>query len=234
MSDETRVAVVTGASRGIGRATVELFRREGVRAIGLARGFDDSESTRKCDVTDEREVASVFAELMSVYGRLDILVNCAAITSRTDPLSITVDEWEAIYRTNVIGTYLCTREAIRAMKPRKYGKVVNVSSIAGRSYSRTASAAYTCSKYAVIGLTRHLAAHFGSEGINVNCVCPAQTRTETLVANVPSAELDALATTIPLGRIAEPDEIAQAILFLASDAASYLNGAIVDINGGQL
>lgn len=183
---------------------------------------------------DERAVERIFAELVSTFGRIDILANCAGIASIGDPLGLPVEEWEAVLRTNLTGTYLCCRYALIPMRERHYGKIINVSSIAGRSYSRTASVAYTCSKYAVIGLTRHLAASFGKDGININCVCPSQTKTEMLISNVPQAELDRLATSVPLGRLAEPEEIAQTIFFLASDAASYINGAVIDVNGGQL
>lgn len=233
-SNKGQVAVVTGASRGIGKATADLLRRKSVTTIGISRSLADTGWTRRCDVRDERAVERIFAELVSTFGRIDILANCAGIASIGDPLGLPVEEWEAVLRTNLTGTYLCCRYALIPMRERHYGKIINVSSIAGRSYSRTASVAYTCSKYAVIGLTRHLAASFGKDGININCVCPSQTKTEMLISNVPQAELDRLATSVPLGRLAEPEEIAQTIFFLASDAASYINGAVIDVNGGQL
>lgn len=233
-SDGPLVAVVTGASRGIGRATADLFTTQGITTIRLARHFGNAEGTRRCDVGDEPSVRRVFEELFTTAGTIDILVNCAGIASVGDPLNLAVQEWEAVFRTNVIGSYLCCRYALPAMRERHYGRIVNVASIAARSYSRSASVAYTSSKYAVIGLTRHLAAHFGKDGININCVCPSQTRTEMLMATVSEADQRHLAQTVPLGRLAEPEEVARVIAFLVSDAASYINGAVIDVNGGQL
>lgn len=229
-----RVAVVTGASRGIGRATVGLLAGRGVTTIGLARGMADSDRTRQADVSDEEDVAGVFDDIVSAFGRIDILVNCAGVASTGDPLALSVGDWEAVLRTNLIGTYLCCKGALPVMRRQRFGRIVNVASVAGRSYSRTASVAYTASKYGVVGLTRQLAATFGHEGITVNCVAPSQTETEMLVAATTQDQRDALAAANPLGRLAEPLEVAETIAFLASDAASYINGAILDVNGGVL
>jgi 3-oxoacyl-[acyl-carrier protein] reductase len=228
------VAVVTGASRGIGKATADLLREQGVMTFGISQHIENTDWTRQCDVRDEDSVSSAFRELVSTYGQIDILVNCAGVVSTKGPLDLSVQEWETVLGVNLIGTYLCCKHAILNMRSRQYGKIVNVSSIAGRSHSRTASVAYTCSKYGVIGVTRQLAATFGKEGININCVAPSQTMSEMLMANIPKEQLDALASSNPLGRLSEPREVAQTICFLTSDAASYINGAVIDVNGGQL
>lgn len=232
--DGKRLAVVTGASTGIGKVTAELLRSQGIATVGISRRLEDASWTRRCDVTDEKSVERVFQEILSTFGGIHILVNCAAIVSTAGLLDVSVQDWEIVLRTNLIGTYLCCKHAIIHMRGRRWGKIVNVSSIAGRSYSRTASVAYTCSKYGVIGLTRHLAATFGKDGININCVAPSQTLTETLLINVSKAQLEELASSNPLGRLADPKEVAQTICFLVSDAASYINGAVIDVNGGQL
>jgi 3-oxoacyl-[acyl-carrier protein] reductase len=235
MSDNgRRVAVVTGASSGIGKATAEQLKNKGIITVGLSRSFQDGDSTRRCNVGDETSVRQVLQELVTTFGRIDILVNSAGTVSTTDPLNLDVEEWERILGVNLIGTYLCCKHAIIHMRRRRYGKIVNISSIAGRSYSRTASLAYTCSKYGVIGLTKHLAASFGRDGININCVAPSQTLTETLLANVSKEDIDRLAASNPLGRLADPAEVVHTICFLVSDAASYINGAVIDVNGGQL
>ena len=233
-SDGKRFAVVTGASGGIGKVTTEILRRHGINTIGISRRIEDTEWTRRCDVRDGDTVQQVFNEIVSTLGQIDILVNCAAVVSIGDPLQISAKEWEEVLQANLLGTYFCCKHAIVHMRPRRYGKIVNVASIAGRSYSRTASVAYTCSKYAVIGLTRHLAASFGKDGININCVAPSQTLSDTLIANISRSQLDALAASNPMGRLAGPEEVAKSIYFLASDAASYINGAVLDINGGQI
>ncbi len=233
-SDGKRVAVVTGASSGIGKVTADLLSKQGITTIGLSRRVEDTHLTRRCDVRDEQLVRAVFGDIIAGFGHIDILINCAGIVSQSDPLAVPVEEWDAVLRTNLVGTYLCCKHAIPTMSAQRFGRIVNVSSIAGRSYSRTASIAYTCSKYAVVGLTRQLAASFGREGITINCVCPSQTKSEMLLTNVAPEQIDALVASIPVGRLAEPEEVAQVICFLASDAASYINGAAVDVNGGQI
>lgn len=235
MSTETpRIAIVTGASSGIGKATAQLLRERGVRAIGLSRRAGDDEGSRRCDVRSEDEVAKVFDEIAATFGGIDILVNSAGEASTAPPLDLNADEWESVFRTNVFGTWFCCRHAIRHMLPRGQGRIVNVGSIAGRSYSRSASVAYTASKYSVVGLTRHLAAAFGKDGITVNCVAPSQTETEMLIRNLPEERRRELAAGNPLGRLARPREVAEAIAFLIGDGASYINGAVIDVNGGLL
>lgn len=234
MSDNRRIAVVTGASRGIGKVVVELLRSRAVAAVGMARRLADAEATVRCDVREERSVARAFQRVRDRFGRIDILINCAGVVSTGDPLRVSAAEWEAMLRTNLIGTYLCCQQAIRSMVKQRYGKIVNVSSIAGRSHSRSASVAYTSSKYGVIGLTKQLAVHFGRDGLNINCVCPSETESEMLLRAVPRPRRLALAKANPLGRLARPMEIAQVIGFLVSDEASYVNGAVIDVNGGLL
>ena len=232
--DSPNVAVVTGGSRGIGKATVNLFREQGWTVLAISRSLQDTAQTRSCDVGDEDAVRRVFEEIVTDLGKIDFLVNCAATASTERAMDSTATGWEEVLRTNLIGTFLCSKYALKDMLKRRFGKIVNVSSIAGRSYSRTASVAYTSSKYGVIGLTRQLAAEFGPEGINVNCVCPSQTKTDMLVSKISEQKIKELQALVPLRRLAEPEEIARTILFLVSKGASYLNGAVIDINGGQL
>ena len=230
-NDAQRVAVVTGGRSGIGKATAKLLVTRGFVAICISRTIDDNDTNWRCDVGDEDAVCRVFSEIENRFGRLDVLVNAAGIVSLSGPLDLTVQDWMNVMRTNVIGTYLCCKHAIPLMQRRRYGKIVNISSIATRGYSETASVAYTASKYAVNGLTRQLAANFAKDGICVNCVCPSQTKTEMLAA-VPVERLERRASRTAVGRLAEPEEVAEAIAFLASHGASYINGALLDVNGG--
>lgn len=228
-----RVAVVTGASGAIGRATVDWFARHDILAIGLSRRAATSATTRACDVRREDDVERVMADIDATFGRIDILVNAAGVVSLAAPLALSSEDWDEVLHTNLVGSYFCAKHALGPMRRGGFGRIVNVGSIAGRATSRTSSVAYTCSKYGVIGLTRQLAQSFGREGIRVNCVCPSQTESDML-AGVPAEAIAALGAANPVGRIAKPEEVAAAIGFLASDDASYVNGAILDVNGGQL
>ena len=236
MSSETqRIAIVTGASQGIGKAANAMLSRDGFLTVGLSRGLNNSPSTRRCDVREEDSVAEVFGEVADTLGRIDVLVNCAGIAAkRGDPLDVSRDEWQTMFETNLLGTYHCSKYAIRQMQKSRYGRIINLASVAARSYSKTASLAYTCSKYGVVGLTRQLAAVFGKDGITVNCVAPSQTLTDLLLPNVTPETLDQLKKSNPLERLANPNEVAETICFLASEGASYINGSVVDVNGGLI
>ena len=229
---KARVAVVTGGSSGIGKATAELLGRRGVTAVRLARRLDDAETALHCDVRDEQQVFRAFRLVLERFGRVDILVNCAGAAAKADSLSVTREQWDQMLGTNLIGTYHCCREALKVMQRQGWGRIINISSIAGRSYSRTASVAYTCSKYGVIGLTRQLAAEFGKHGVTVNCVCPSETKSEMLLEHLSVERIRELSGANPIGRLAEPNEVAEVIAFLASEGASYVNGAVLDVNGG--
>lgn len=234
MSNNEKIVVVTGASTGIGKATAELFKERGFTVINLSRSLPDTKFSRCCDVTNSKKVADVFQKLLGTFEKIDVLVNSAGVAATTDPLQISLEEWDVIFKTNVVGSYLCCQQVLPSMCERRYGQIVNVSSLAGRSYSKSSSVAYTASKYAVIGLTRQLAAHFGPMNIRINCICPSHTETEMLMKHVTLKRQAEIAADIPLKRLAKPKEVAESIFFLASDAASYVNGAILDVNGGSL
>lgn len=233
-SSLTRVAAVTGGSSGIGEATADLFTRQGYVTVRLSRRLSDGVHTARCDVRSASSVAKAFRRILQRFGRLDVLVNCAGIASFGDPLRLTTEEWEQVLGTNLLGTFLCCQQALRPMQRQRYGRIVNIASIAARSHSASASVAYTSSKYGVVGLTRQLAAQFGRGGLTVNCVCPSETLTEMLQRRVSPARRRALAAMHPLGRLGRPEEVAHVIAFLASEDASFVNGAVVDVNGGLL
>jgi NAD(P)-dependent dehydrogenase (short-subunit alcohol dehydrogenase family) len=226
--------VITGASKGIGRAIFKLLIDRDINAIGISRNIEQTENTRQCDIRNEEDVKSLYAELLDTYGQVDILINNAGIVTHGDILETSLEEWDKVHRTNLTGAFLCSKYILGHMKMRKYGKIVNISSIAGRFRSSMASVAYTCSKYGLIGLTRQLAYHYAPYGININCVCPSQTRTPMLVESFSKERIQALVENIPAGRLAEPEDVAEAVYFLCSNAANYINGAVLDVNGAQL
>lgn len=223
-----KIAAVTGGTEGIGKAVAALLRRRGWRVIVLSRGSRDGRNSRRLDVSIEGSVSGVFRAL----GRVDALICCAGVAETASALSVAADDFERTLRVNTVGSYLCAKAVLPGMRRRRFGRVVFLGSIAGRTYSRTASPAYTASKHAIIGLTRQLAAFVARDRVTVNCVAPSQTETDMLRAAMPVARRKALAAAHPMGRLARPEEVADAVVFLVGDGASYVNGAVIDVNGG--
>ena len=178
---------------------------------------------------------SIF-EIIKSKNKIDILVNNASIAVEGTLDKLDENDWDKVMDTNVKSYFLCTKEVINGMIKRKYGKIINVSSIAGRDKSILLGAAYSTSKAAVIGFTRHVASEVGKFGINVNCICPSQTYTPMLkeIFKKNQGLEDIVKNRNPLGYIADPKQISSVILFLASDESNYINGSIIDINGGVL
>lgn len=242
-----KVVFVSGGSKGIGFASAERFFREGATVcIGSRSAQNVSRAVKKLkkaggraygeegDFSKESEVVRVFNRVTARFGRIDILINAAGISVPAKIEDITVAEWNYILNNNLSNTFLACKHVLKHMKRKRYGKIVNVSSIAGRFRSKLAGIHYTCAKAAVIALTKQLAAEVGKFNINVNVVCPSQTRTQMLKPFLSKEVEHALVKSIPLGYLASPAQQADVILFLASDQASYMTGAVVDVNGGQL
>jgi NAD(P)-dependent dehydrogenase (short-subunit alcohol dehydrogenase family) len=241
--DEPRTVVVTGGAKGIGRAVVQRFADAGDRVIAMGRDREalaalDVEA-RVCDVTDEAAVESVFAEL----GDVDVLVNSAGIGESASLAETTLHSWGEHLAVNATGAFLCMRAVVPGMRSRGAGAIVTVASTAGR-VGVPYTSAYSASKHAVVGLTRAVASELAGTGVRVNAVCPTFVRTEMTertIANIVArtgrtaeqAEA-ALAASSPLGRLLEPDEVADAIVFLASPAAAAITGQAVVIDGGGI
>jgi 3-oxoacyl-[acyl-carrier protein] reductase len=169
------------------------------------------------------------------FGTLDILVNNAGVLRVTAPVEdISEEEWDLIINVNLKGVFLFSRAVLPIMRAKRYGKIVNISSSAGRSTSELGGAHYTVSKAGVLGLTRHTAREYGRYGINVNSICPGLVETPMIREKASQDRLDHWLAQIPLGRFAEPREEADLVLFLASDEAAYITGATIDFNGGSL
>ncbi len=227
-----KVAIVTGASRGIGEAIVKEFKKCNIDVVGVSRSINGSNNV-PCDITDEKSVQDLVWHTADTFGRIDILVNCAGIATRTNILDMDVDEWRNTMETNLTGPFLMCKHVIPHMMKNRFGRIINIGSIAGISRSKTASVAYTCSKHGMTGLTKQLAPEYAKYGITVNCLCPSQTETKMLLDNMSHEhEMDQLSNANPSKRLAWPQDIANAATFIASESAEYINGAIIPITGG--
>ena len=233
-NSKSTIAIVTGSSRGIGKSIKNKLETKGITVIGVYRNAKEDKFDKKCDVGEETDVKNLVNDVINEYGKIDVLINNAGIVTRTDISKTKLSDWNNVLSTNLTGPFLLCKYVLPHMKNQQYGKIVNVSAIAARSYSKTASVEYTVSKYGLIGLTKQLAYKYGQFGINVNCICPSQTKTEMLINNLTTKEILNIEKHIPLGKIAEPEQIAEVVNFLCSDQSSYIHGSVIDINGGQI
>jgi len=245
---EGRVAIVTGAARGMGEAVAKALAANG--AIVVVNDININEAKRvsqeiidrnqqaiafQADVSNYKQVAEMVDVILQKYGRIDILVNNAGILRRRGSIEEIDDkEWDLVMNVNAKGVFNCSKAVIKIMKKQRSGKIVNISSSAGRSTSELGGAHYTASKAAVLGLTRHLAREVAPFGINVNAVCPGLIDTPMVRENTSPDEMVAQIKAIPMGRLGTPEEVADLVLFLVSDASSYINGATIDIGGASL
>jgi 3-oxoacyl-[acyl-carrier protein] reductase len=239
-----KVALVTGASQGIGRATALALAEAGAKTAVAARSADKlaslvSEIEAKggeaflvtMDVADAAQVKSGFQQVLAKFGKLDILVNNAAITRDTLALRMKLEDWDAVLRTNLTGAYLCIQQALGAMLKQRSGRIINLSSVVAET-GNAGQANYVASKAGLIGLTRAIAVEVASRNITVNAVAPGFI--ETPMTEPLSQELkDKMKAMIPLGRFGAGREIATAIVFLASDEAGYITGQVLEVNGGM-
>lgn len=241
-------AIVTGAASGIGAALCRLLARSGAQltlvdrdSAGLERVKADCEKLSsgvplsvQVDVSHATEIQSMISQSLDQFHKIDFLVTSAGVLYRRPFLEIDLDEWDEVMATNVRGVFLCNQLVVAQMLKQGGGRIVNISSVAGRSISLIGGAHYCTSKHAVVGLTRHLARELCQQGIRANAFCPGATNTPMIHDNMTKAEVSALEQRIALGRLAEADEQAGVIAFMLSDAASYLNGACLDSNGGSV
>ena len=244
MSDVERVAVVTGGSRGIGAATCRALAADGWKvAVGYRTGKDDADAVVAgissaggsaiavpLDVSDEASVDAAFATTVAEFGPVTGLVNNAGMLQDGLTVKYKTETFEKVMATNATGPFICIRAALRTMMRARFGRIVNVASAVALR-GNPAQAAYTASKSALTGMTRSIAHEVGGRGITVNAVAPGLVDTE-IISDLSDEHRDRLSGVTPVGRMAHPEEIASVIRFLMSDDASYVNGAIIPIDGG--
>src|SRR6187549_27763 len=239
-----RVAIVTGAARGLGRAvaarlhergaSVVVNVRDAARAEQVAREIGEHARAVPGDVASPDGPESIVRHTLELFGRIDILINNAALPLTTRFERITADEWRRALEVNLTAPFLLMQAVLPTMKAQRYGRIVNISSTAGRMVSTLGGAHYTTSKTGLLGLTRAAAKELGPFGITVNAVCPGLIDTELTREHATSEDLASYARSFPIQRLGTAAEVADLICFLASEQAGYITGASLDINGGDL
>ena len=229
-----RAAFVTGGASGIGAATVRLLAAQGAKVASFDLQASDADGVLGVagDVTDSRSVDEGLARAEAELGPVDVIVCCAGTGGDSlHTADISDDEWRRVFAINCDGVFHCNRAAARMMVPRGYGRVVNVASIAGKEGNPMA-AAYSASKAAVIGMTKSFGKDLAKTGVLVNCIAPAVIATPIL-EQLSQEHIDYMVERIPMGRMGQPDEVAELIAFLASPRMSFSTGATFDISGGR-
>jgi NAD(P)-dependent dehydrogenase (short-subunit alcohol dehydrogenase family) len=229
-----KTVLILGGSKGIGLGLVSEFTKSGANVYYLSR----TENPEKIGIhikVDLLDTDSLLSVLQKIEGmNVNILVNCSAINFAKKHEEIDIDEWDKVFKVNMSAIFMVCNSALKSMKLNNYGKIVNVSSIAGKHRSIVSGIHYVSSKAALIGYTRQLSYEVSKYNINVNVVCPSQTKTEMYLDTMTVEKEKELLRGIPLSRIASIDEQVAPIMFLCSDSASYIAGAVIDVNGGQI
>jgi 3-oxoacyl-[acyl-carrier protein] reductase len=243
MGVENKVAAVTGAAQGIGKAIATLLAARGAIVVVCDINLEMAQETAreielnggkshaiKADVTQPGDADLIVKETVEKFSALDILVNNAGITKDNVLLRMKEDQWDQVMAVNLKGTFTCTKAAIRVMMRQKRGTIINVASITGLM-GNAGQANYSASKAGVIGFTKAIAREYADRGITVNAVAPGFIATAMTDA-IPEKEREALISQIPLNRLGSPEDVANAVCFLASEEASYVTGQVISINGG--
>jgi 3-oxoacyl-[acyl-carrier protein] reductase len=243
MSGDPHVALVTGASRGIGRAIAQSLAAQGFKVVGTATTETGAQGISAAlagfagcrgvalDVNDKAGAEALVEAIAKEHGALQVLVNNAGITRDQLAMRMKDDDWAAVLDTNLAAVFRMCRAVLRSMMKQRYGRIINITSVVGAS-GNPGQANYAAAKAGVAGMTRALARELGSRNITVNCVAPGFIATDMTEA-LPEAQKAALQQQIPLGRLGTPEEIAHAVTFLASPLAGYITGAELHVNGGM-
>jgi NAD(P)-dependent dehydrogenase (short-subunit alcohol dehydrogenase family) len=236
-----RVAIVTGSGSGMGEAVARLFAEEGASVVVADLNASAAQSVAthigararaiEVDITQEPDVVDMVNRAVEAFGRVDILVNCAGMADFRKTEDTSLELWRRVVDVNLTGTFLCCREAGRRMIEGGGGTIVNIASTSGIS-GTPYMAAYSAAKHGVVGLTRELATEWGKHNIRVNCICPGATETSMLLGTTTETYRAERRKRVPLGKLGQPSEQAQAAMFLASPESSYVTGAVLCVDGG--
>jgi len=245
MASDAKVALVTGAAMGIGAAIAEQLACDAMTVVISDVNLEEAEKTAhrfraeglsaqalQLDVAQPASVDTAFDHIAKVYGRCDVMVNNAGIAKTFPFLDFPLDNWLATMNINLTGTLLCSQRAARLMVPRRWGRIINIASVAGMRAVGKGRTAYGTSKAAVIGLTRQIASELAEHGITANAIAPGPVDTPMTEVLHSPAFREAYTGAIPMKRYGRPDEIAGAVAFLASENAAYITGAAIPVDGG--
>ena len=239
---ENKVAIITGASRGIGKSIASKLLSYGCKVVLLSRKLEDLEKVKndfksenikcfECDITNINHFEDVVHEVVNTWGKLDILINNAGITKDKLLLRMNESDWDNVMNINLKGCYNTIKVACNFMIRKKYGKIINISSVIGQ-IGNSGQANYAASKSAIEGLTRTLAVEFGSRNINVNCVAPGYIETD-MTKNLDEKIIQEMKKNIPLNKFGSTSDISETVCFLSSDLSSFITGQVINVDGGM-
>lgn len=241
---DNKVAIVTGSAQGLGKAMVLKLAQSGAKTVVTDINYEACLKVEKeiqdaggeafsfnCNVTNRQEVKNLIAETIRKYGRIDVLVNNAGITKDAQITKMTDEQWDRVLETDLKSMFICIQEALIEMIPQGGGKIINITSIAGEE-GNFGQTNYSAAKAGVIGMTKTLSKELGKRGITVNAVAPGFILTK-MTNSIPEKIKEQLIGKIPLKRGGKPEEVADAVLFLASDQASFITGHVLNVNGGM-
>ncbi len=239
-----KVALVTGGSRGIGLVIAELLAREGARVAVCARNLDRAQGAAaqlrdggldvqafQADVGDRDSVSNLVKEVLSLHSRIDILVNNAGVTADALLLRMNDDQWNQVIQTNLTGVFHCTKAVAKQMLKQRWGRIISISSVVGLA-GNPGQANYAASKAGIVGFTKSVARELASRGITANVVAPGFIATD-MTENVSEQSRAELLERIPLGRFGSAEDVARAVVFLASEGAGYITGQVIQVDGGM-
>ena len=242
---ENRVALITGASRGIGYAIAKALAKDGVDIAGIDINLSELQSAMKdigessgrrtlaiqADVGEFASMENAAAEVIKVFDKINILVNNAGITRDNLLLRMKDSEWDDVMRINLTGTFNCTRAVIKGMVKNRYGRIISIASIVGLM-GNSGQANYAASKAGIIGFTKSIAREYANRGVTANAIAPGFIETD-MTKKLPEDVTKALLSQIPMGKLGMPEDVADAVRFLASDEAKYITGQVIHVNGGM-